>query len=127
MLALLLDENLSDEIARQVAAKRPDIVIFSAHDWEGGRLRGVSDEEVLRVAAEAGLTLVSYDVNTIPLLLVRLANEAFIHGGIIFVHNASIRSNDYGRLVRALIQLYAAEKDAEWKDRLFFLPQPRRR
>jgi hypothetical protein len=124
MLSLLLDENISDEIARQVAAKRPDIAIFTAHDWEGGRLRGVSDEVVLRATAEAGLTLVSYDVNTIPLLLVRLANEAFVHGGIVFVHSATIRSNDYGRLVRALIQLYDAEKEAEWKDRLFFLPAP---
>jgi len=124
MLSLLLDENLSDEIARQVAAKRPDIALFSAYDWEGGRLRGVSDEVVLRAAAEAGLTLVSYDVNTIPLLLVRLANEAFVHGGIVFVHNATVRSNDYGRLVRALIQLYDAEKEAEWQDRLFFLSPP---
>jgi hypothetical protein len=124
MLSLLLDENLSDEIARQVTAKRADIPIFSAHDWEGGRLRGVRDEAVLRAAAEAGLTIVSYDVNTIPLLLVRLANEAFTHGGIVFVHNATIRSNDYGRLVRALILLYDAEKEAQWKDRLFFLPSP---
>ena len=124
MLSLLLDENLSDEIARQVVAKRPDIPIFSAHDWEGGRLRGVSDDVVLRAAAEACLTLVSYDVNTIPLLLMRLANEAFVHGGIVFVHNATIRSNDYGSLIRALIQLYDAEKEAEWKDRLYFLPPP---
>ena len=124
MLSLLLDENISDEIARQVVAKRPNIPIFSAHDWEEGRLRGVSDEVVLRAAAEAGLTLVSYDVNTIPLLLMRLANEAFVHGGIVFVHNATIRSNDYGSLIRALIQLYDAEKEAEWKDRLYFLPPP---
>ncbi len=124
MLSLLLDENISDEIARQILAKRVDIPIFSAHDWEEGRLRGVSDEMVLRAAAEAGLTLVSYDVNTIPLLLMRLANEAFVHGGIVFVHNATIRSNDYGGLMRALIQLYDAEKEAEWKDRLYFLPPP---
>ena len=124
MLSLLLDENISDEIARQILAKRVDIPIFSAHDWEEGRLRGVSDEMVLRAAAEAGLTLVSYDVNTNPLLLMRLANEAFVHGGIVFVHNATIRSNDYGGLMRALIQLYDAEKEAEWKDRLYFLPPP---
>jgi len=124
MLSLLLDENISEEIARQILAKRVDIPIFSAHDWEEGRLRGVSDEMVLRAAAEAGLTLVSYDVNTIPLLLMRLANEAFVHGGIVFVHNATIRSNDYGSLIRALIQLYDAEKEAEWKDRLYFLPPP---
>lgn len=124
MLALLLDENISDEVVRQVLAKRPDIPICSAHDWEGGRLRGVSDEEILRTAREANLTLVSYDVNTIPLLLIRLANEVFVHSGIVFVHNASIRSNDYGSLVRALIQLYDMEKEAEWQDRLFFLPPP---
>lgn len=125
MLTLLLDENISDEIARQVTAKRPDIPIVSVHDWEGGRLRGVSDEEALRAAAAAQLTLVSYDVNTIPLLLVQLANEAFVHGGIMFVNNATIRSNDYGGLVRALIQLYDAERAAEWRDRLFFLPPAR--
>jgi hypothetical protein len=101
MLSRLLDENLSDEIVRQVIAKRPDIPVVSVHDWEGGRLRGVRDAVVLRAAADACLTLVSYDVNTIPLLLMRLANEAFVHGGIVFVHHATIRSNDYGSLIRA--------------------------
>ena len=33
MLSLRLDENISDEIARQILAKRVDIPIFSAHDW----------------------------------------------------------------------------------------------
>ena len=123
MLTLLLDENLSDEIARQVTEKRSDIPIFSAHQWQRGRLRGVSDEEVLRAAAEAGVTLVTYDVTTIPRLLVRFANESFVHCGIVFVHNAAIRSNDYGSLVSALVRLYDTEKDAEWMDRLYFLPQ----
>jgi len=125
MLALLLDENISDEITRQVSAKRPGLPIFSVIDWQEGRLKGVSDEEVLRSTQEAGLTLVTYDVNTIPLLLVRLANEAFIHCGIVFVNNATMRSNDYGSLVRSLIQLYDAEKEADWRDQLFFLPPPR--
>jgi predicted nuclease of predicted toxin-antitoxin system len=122
MLSLLLDENISDEIARQVSAKRPDIPIFSVQTWEQSRLRGVGDEEVLRAAQKAALTLVTYDVNTIPLLLVRLANEAFVHGSIIFVRNATIRSNDYSALTRAVIQLYDAESEAIWEDRLFFLP-----
>lgn len=124
MLALLLDENLSDEIALHVTAKRPDIPIFSAHTWEGGQLRSVDDETVLRVLASSQLTLVTCDVTTIPLLLVRLANEEFIHGGVVFVHNNTIRSNDCGSLVRALIQLYDLEHAAEWRDRLYFLPAP---
>ena len=125
MLAMLLDENISDEIARQVSVKRPNILIFSVNDWEQGRLRSVNDEEVLWAAQEAALTLVTYDVNTIPLLLVRLANESSIHSGVVFVHNATVRSNAYGSLTRALIQLYDAERDAEWENRLLFLPPPR--
>ena len=70
------------------------------------------------------MTLVTYDVNTIPLLLVRLANEEFVHGDIVFVHNATIRSNDYGILVRALIQLYDMEQATVWEDRLIVLFPP---
>ncbi|MDW8208803.1 MAG: DUF5615 family PIN-like protein [Chloroherpetonaceae bacterium] len=124
MLALLLDENLSPEIARQIRAKRPDIPVFSAHDREGGRLRGASDEEILRAAAEAGLTLVTYDVHTIPLLLSRLAGEPFAHSGVVLVHSTTYRASDYGSLVRALIRLYDAERDASWINRVYFLPPP---
>ena len=125
MLSLLLDENISSEVARQVILKRPDISILSVQTWEKGRLRGVKDEGVLKVAQQAGLTLVSYDVNTIPPLLDRFANEGFVHSGIVFVNSATIRSNDYGNLVRGLIQLYDEEKEALWQDRLFFLPLPK--
>ena len=118
---MLLDENLPDDIAHQIITKRPDIRIFSIHNWEEGRLSGASDEEILMVVRSVGFTLVSYDINTIPLLLVRLANEDFIHNGIIFINNSTIRSNDYGGLVRALIQLYDAEHDADWTNRIFFL------
>ena len=82
---------MSGEIARQVSLKRPEILISSVHDWEGGRLRGFSDNEILRMAAKAEMTLVSYNVNTIPLLLIRLANEEFVHGGVVFVNRATIR------------------------------------
>lgn len=121
MLKLLLDENLSEEIARQVSAKRPDIPIVGVREWEGGRLKGAGDDDVLRAASAAGLTLVTYDVNTIPPLLIRLANEVFVHSGIIFVTNTTIRSDDFGSLVRALVLLYDAEREADWKDRLVFL------
>lgn len=101
------------------------MAIFRAHDWEEDRLKGASDEEVILAAAEADLALVTYDVNTIPLLLIHLANEGLTHSGITFVNNAAIRSNDYGGLVRALIQLYDAEKEADWQDRIFYLSPTR--
>ena len=121
MLSLLLDENIKPEVARQINAQQPDIAIISVHSWEQKRLRGASDREVVQSAAEANLTLVTYDVNTIPTLLVRLANESFVHGGVVFVNNATIRSNDIGGLVKALIHFYFEERDAEWKNRIYYL------
>ena len=108
-----------------MAAKRPDIAIYSVHDWDGGQLRGISDEAILRAASAAGLTLVTCDVNTILLLLVRLANDRFVHGGIVFVHNATIPSNASGALVRALIRLYDLEHETSWRDRVWFLTSER--
>lgn len=51
MLALLLDENLSDQIALQITAKRPDIPVYSAHDWEGysGRVCQDTDQAILKL------------------------------------------------------------------------------
>lgn len=124
MLSLLLDENISDEVARQVKTKRSDIVIYSVYDWEDGRLKSATDEEILRAAAGSALTLLTYDVNTIPPLLTRLANESVSHAGVVFIDHAVIRSNDFGSLVRALVRLHDIERDADWLDRVYFLPRP---
>ena len=126
MLTLLLDENLSYQIAEGVNRKRPDLLVHSVHTWEAGRLRGVPDREILLEAAEAGLTLVTYDVNTIPLLLMQLGDEGFSHGGVVFVSQATFRSDDYGGLVTALIRVQEDEGEADWRDRVYFLPSPRR-
>ena len=111
-------------MARQIGLKRHEIPILSVHDWQSGRLRGADDEEILRIAAQANLTLVTYDVNTIPLLLMRLANQAYAHAGVVFVSDASIRSDDIGALVRSLIHLFDSEGDAPWADRIHFLLPP---
>lgn len=124
MLKLLLDENMSDEVAQQVKSRRAEIAIDSVHEWQGGTLRGQTDEELLRTIARENWTLVTYDINTIPPLLVQLANEGFVHAGVVFISRATIRSNEFGKLVRALIECYDAEKEADWQDRVYFLSAP---
>jgi hypothetical protein len=124
MLKMLLDENLSDEIAHQIKLRRAEIPIDSVHEWKDGILRGQPDEELLRAIAQDSWTLVTYDINTIPPLLVQLAEEGYVHGGVIFISRATIRSNEFGRLVRALTECYDAEQEADWRDRVYFLPAP---
>ena len=64
--------------------------------------------------------LVTYDVNTVPSLLVRLANEGFKHDGVVFVNNLTIRSDDIGGLMNAIVKLYSDEGAADWTERVYF-------
>lgn len=125
MLSLLLDQHLSAEVAVQVRAKRPEIPILSLYEWRHGSFIGVADPLILRAAAEEGLTLVTYDRKTIPPVLVEWGASGISHGGVLFVDNLTIPSNDYGRLVRGLIYYWDQEHESDWTDRIGFLPAPR--
>ncbi len=66
MLSFLLDEQISPEVAKQIKRKGAEIPIYSIYMWQEGRCLGVPGEVILLAATEAGLTLVSYDLKTIP-------------------------------------------------------------
>jgi hypothetical protein len=121
MLALLLDEQISHEIAEQITRKRPGLPVVSLREWEGGRYLSADDETLLQAAAGAGLTLVTYDQSTIPTLLARFAEQDLSHGGILFVDQRTIPSNDFGGLVRALVWFWEEHHDQEWANRLAYL------
>lgn len=85
MLSFLLDEHISPKVAEQIQRKQPKISIFSLLNWQTGRYLGVEDEIILKAATEARLTLVTYDQNTIPLILVKWGEAQISHSGVIFV------------------------------------------
>lgn len=117
MLSLLLD----DQVAIQVKTRREDIVIESVQTWQEGVLRGASDDQVLRVAREAGLTLVSYDVNTITPLLAEWAARGERHSGVIFLDRHAVAQNDFGGQVRALLSQWEATPSWDWTDMVVFM------
>ncbi len=125
-LAYLLDENISPVVAIQLAAKNREITAVSVHRWRGGALVGPTDATVLRTAREEDRTLVTYDLKTIPDLLMELAADNEAHAGVLFVDSASIHSNDYGGLVRALLAHWHEYQAEDWTNRIAFLvPVPR--
>ena len=125
-LRLLTDEQITDVVARQVRAHRPDIAIESFRAWRDGAMRGEPDGRVLAEATLEGWTLVTYDQRTIPPLLQEWAALGKSHAGVIFVDERTISSNQVGELVRALLMLWEAEADRDWQDRILFLrPAPR--
>lgn len=121
MIAYLLDENISPVVADQVAAKNPAMVLHSVLRWQEGTLIGQPDSRVLRAATQAGLTLVTYDLKTIPPLLTELASDNEIHAGVLVVDDASIRNHDLGGLVTALLAHYERYGAQEWTNRIAFL------
>ena len=72
------------------------------------------------------VSMLTHDLKTIPDLLSELAAENEAHAGVIFVDDASIRSNDYGDLVRALLAHWKEHHAEDWTNRIAFLiPVPR--
>jgi len=123
-LRFLLDENMSHIVASQVRTHQPDIVIESVHTWQDGAFRGRLDRELLLAVAVAGLTLVTYDLKTIPPLLVELSAEGRAHAGVVFVDALTIANDEFGTLTRALISFWQRHQQLDWANRVHFLDKP---
>jgi predicted nuclease of predicted toxin-antitoxin system len=121
MLLFLLDENISPEVARQVADKRPDIAITSVYLWHEGEFKGKSDEKILAVAYQESMTLVTYDQKTIVPVLVQWGQAEREHAGVVFLDERSIPNNNFGAQVRSLIALWDASHTDDWTNRVEFL------
>lgn len=125
MLSYLLDENISFVVADQLTLKNPLIEARSVYRWQGGAFVGQEDGRLLRAATRDRLTLVTYDLRTIPLLLTEFAADNEAHAGVIFVDDASIRNDDFGGLITALLAHWSRYADENWENRIAFL-EPKR-
>lgn len=118
MLSFLLDEQIFPEVAKQISVKRSDILIFSIHSWQGGNYLGVPDETILKAAFKEKLTLITYDQQTIPPILVAWGQNNLQHSGVIFIDYRSIPPSSFGKLVKAIIWLWDNQNKANWNNRI---------
>jgi hypothetical protein len=125
VLRLLLDEHISPDVAVGLRRRARGLVVHCLAEWEGGGFLGKDDAACLLVAAEQGLTLVTYDRRTIPPLLKTWAEEGRRHGGVAFVDEKTISPANVGGLVRALVQLAKETAEWDWTDRVCFLRRER--
>lgn len=125
MLKILTDEQIDPDIAVATKKRCREISILSLFDWMDGHFVSASDEEVLREASRQGLTLLSYDLRTIPPLLRAWGERGIDHGGVIFVDSKSSAQNDISGISKALVELWEVQGKVDWKNRFFYLT-PRR-
>jgi hypothetical protein len=124
MLAYLLDEQISPVVAEQLLRTCPGVRAEAVPRWRQGAYTGQPDERALLAATECGLTLVTYDLRTIPPSLAEWAASGLTHSGVILVDYHTIHPSDFGRLVRALARLWDREHQHVWVDRIVFLEAP---
>jgi hypothetical protein len=121
VLKLLFDEHIAHDVMVGLRRRRRSLVAHGMAEWEKGSFLGLDDSSILERAALQGLTLVTYDRRTIPLLLKAWAEENRSHGGVIFVDDKTLAPNDVGGLVRALLSLVEEAWRWDWTNRVCFL------
>jgi hypothetical protein len=126
MLSLLLDEHLSPHVVPAARRFSHRIRIVSIHDWMQGHFLGAPDEELLEEAFRQKISLVTFDLKTIPLLLRSWAEQGIDHGGVILVDDRTFAQNDIGGIARALSELWKLQGRLDWTNRAFFLQPPKR-
>ena len=121
MLAYLLDANFSFVFAEQLLRKQPEMGVQGVYRWSGGAFVGQRDALVLRAATEDGLCLVTYDLKTIPSLLAEMAADNEPHAGVLFADDSTIRNNDFGGQVNALLAHWNQYSFEIWTNRIAYL------
>jgi hypothetical protein len=126
MLHILTDEHISPDVAVTARKLCRGIQIKTLFEWMDGHFVGSPDREILREAARQKMTLLSFDLRTIPPLLRRWSEQGTDHGGLILVDEKTIPQNDIGRLARALCDAWSLLGKADWTNRSFFLQRSRK-
>jgi|HubBroStandDraft_5_1064220.scaffolds.fasta_scaffold135929_2 hypothetical protein len=125
MLHSLLDENISPVVADGLAKRWPRMLPATVHTWKSGSLLGAGDAILLQAALTENLTLVTFDVNTIPAMITAWAEEGTAHAGIVFVNTRTISQDAHGTPIRALGQFWMQHRQINWLNRIAFLPRPK--
>ena len=124
MPQLLTDEQISPAVARQAPNRCRGLSIVAMRNWQGGHFLSATDELVLREAHQQKLTLVTFDLRTIPPLLRLWAEQGINHSGVILVDERTLAQNDIGALVGALATVWKAQGDLDWTNRVVYLRSP---
>lgn len=108
------DENLNAKIIAGVLRREPGVDFQSAR---AANLIGLSDPEVLAIAAEAGRILVSHDRQTMPSHFSRIVAESNSAGLLIVSQRLDLRQT-----IEQIVLIWTASEAEEWVNHVGYLP-----
>ena len=112
-IKFLADADLNQNIVAGLRWREPSIDLLGAH--EGGII-GLSDPEVLLMAARAGRVVVSHDCNTMPGHFYRFFEQYRSPGLVIIPQGLSV-----GSAIEALILFWVATDSERFENQVRYL------
>ncbi|MHB8691997.1 MAG: DUF5615 family PIN-like protein [Solirubrobacteraceae bacterium] len=119
-MRLFLDAHISGpRIARVLREHGHDV---RAADEER-ELDGLEDEQLLKLAAEEGRVMITFDVKDFTVIARRWAEASWAHAGLGIV--VGIDHGKFGTILDALsLELDARPAQSEWSDLTLFIARP---
>lgn len=108
------DADLNEDIVQGVLRREPKVDFRTATP---GRLRGLSDLEVLTIAAEEGRILVSHDRKTMPRTFAQFI-QVKTSPGLFLIS----QKTDLLIAIESLLLAWGASDHEEWTNRIVVLP-----
>ena len=108
------DADLNHIIVKATLRREPTVDFQAAH---AAGLIGVSDPEVLALAARAGRILVTHDRKSMPTHFAEFIRHTISSGVIVIPQNMSIHA-----AVEDLLLIWTASEAEEWRNSILVLP-----
>ncbi len=114
-IRFLADADLNYAIVQGVRLREPSIDFKTAND---AGLEGLSDPEVLELAAWDGRVLVSHDKRTMPVhFAARVGSDLKSPGVLLALPSAAL-----AEIIESLLIIWSASREWEWADQIHYLP-----
>jgi hypothetical protein len=111
----LADADLNYAIVQGVRLREPSIDFKAAND---AGVEGLSDPEVLELAAREGRVLVSHDKSTMPVHFAARAASGLRSPGVLL----ALPSTTVSEIIESLLIIWSASRETEWTDQIHYLP-----
>ena len=108
------DADLNEDIVKGLLRREPGVDFRTA---AAAGLRGLTDQQVLQLAAEENRVLVSHDRKTMPQAFARLIRSAASPGLIIVSQKTDLLS-----AIEGILLVWLASEAEEWKNRICTIP-----
>ena len=115
----LADADLNYAVVQGLRLREPFIDFKTAND---AGLEGLSDPEVLELAAREERVLVSHDKSTMPVHFAARVGSGLRSPGVLL----ALPSASVADIIESLLIIWSASHDKEWSGQIHYLPSLKR-